>query len=183
MQAYTGMWRVFSRVLSRNSVGLFIDRRVKYLTVYKLCALGPFERGEEFMDAENCFDLCSWTKPLAATKKKSGTKRIDLPSQWNRPAPRFCFCLFFLCVDESPEHGHRIAITWINGSGNHSQSISRLIKLTRQKGVRMSAASSVFFFLNIFCCFIEFHLSVLRHTHQTNRSYTTYTWIRKFNSV
>lgn len=59
MQAYTGMWRMFSRVLSRNSVGLFIDRRVKYLTVYKLCALGPFERGEEFMDAENCFDLCS----------------------------------------------------------------------------------------------------------------------------
>lgn len=43
---------------------------VKYLTVYKLCALGPFDRGEEFMDAENCFDLCSWTKPLAATKKK-----------------------------------------------------------------------------------------------------------------
>lgn len=59
MQAYTGMWRVFSRVLSRNSVGLFIDRRVKYLTVYKLCALGPFERDEEFMDAENCFELCS----------------------------------------------------------------------------------------------------------------------------
>lgn len=95
----------------------------------------------------------------------------------------FLFLFFFLCLDESPEHGHRIAITWINGSGNHSQSISRLIKLTRQKGVRMSAASSVFFFLNIFCCFIEFHLSVLRHTHQTNRSYTTYTWIRKFNSV
>lgn len=182
MQAYTGMWRVFSRVLSRNSVGLFIDRRVKYLTVYKLCALGPFDRGEEFMDAENCFDLCSWTKPLAATKKKWHQTNW-LAIAMKQTCTSFLFLFFFLCLDESPEHGHRIAITWINGSGNHSQSISRLIKLTRQKGVRMSASSSVFFFLNIFCCFIEFHLSVLRHTHQTNRSYTTYTWIRKFNSV
>lgn len=49
----------------------------------------------------------SWMRKIASIcvhepshwqlQKKSGTKRIDLPSQWNRPAPRFCFCLFFMC--------------------------------------------------------------------------------------